>query len=436
MPAVLLSARFSLRHYSLSVPYTILNRNPGRIIDSGNQLSRKLLLAYILILAAGMSLIPFTIDPFLPTLPMAADDFGVPNSTLQLTLTGVTIGFAIGQLIAGPLSDAIGRRKPLLFALALYVVSATLVFFAPNIELFFLMRVLMGMSAAAANAISLAIIRDLYSGMPMLKMLGRVFALQSLAPIIAPILGAQLIGFIEWRALFLVFAFFVLLVLLFANSMLIETLPPARRRSSSPMGIARGFRNVLRDRIFVGLMIFSALQITAIFAYVNILPFLYQESYGITLSNFGWFFALNSFGLWLGIQLGSRLPKYLPAPWLLVGYGVLGLVVGVSAVVASGASFWLIQFIFFGFTFNFGLSITSVQTLALLKHGSEAGTASSLLGVANFVVTASASALFMQLGTDTSVGLGGWIAGSYLIGLLSLIFVVRPWSVTDMRANQ
>jgi len=218
--------------------------------------------------------------------------------------------------------------------------------------------------------------------------------------------------------------------------MLIETLPPARRRSSSPMGIARGFRNVLRDRIFVGLMVFSALQISAIFAYVNITPFLYQESYGITLSNFGWFFALNSFGLWLGIQLGSRLPKYLPAPWLLVGYAGLGLVIGLSAVVAAGSSFWLIQLIFFGFAFNFGLSITSVQTLALLKHGSEAGTASSLLGVANFVVTALASALFVQLGTDTSVGLGSWIAGSYLIGMLSLFFVVRPWSVQDMRTNQ
>jgi MFS transporter, DHA1 family, multidrug resistance protein len=415
------------------VPYTIFNRNPGRIIDSGDQLSRKLLLAYILILAAGMSLIPFTIDPFLPTLPMAADDFGVPNSTLQLTLTGVTIGFAIGQLIAGPLSDAIGRRTPLLFALALYVVSATLVFFAPNIEMFFLMRVLMGMSAAAANAVSLAIIRDLYSGMPMLKMLGRVFAVQSLAPIIAPIMGAQLVGFIEWRALFLVFAFLFLIVLLFANSLLIETLPPARRRSSTPLGLLRGFRNVLRDRIFVGLMVFSAVQISAIFAYVNIMPFLYQDSYGISVSNFGWWFSLNSFGLWLGIQLGSRLPRFAPAPWLLVGYATLGAIIGGSAMLAASGDFWLVQLIFFGFAFNFGLSITSVQTLALLKHGSEAGTASSLLGVANFVVTAAASSLYVGLGTDSSVGLGSWILGVYLIGIASILLVVRPWAVTDMR---
>jgi MFS transporter, DHA1 family, multidrug resistance protein len=415
------------------VPYTIFNRNPGRIIDSGDQLSRKLLLAYILILAAGMSLIPFTIDPFLPTLPMAADDFGVPNSTLQLTLTGVTIGFAIGQLIAGPLSDAIGRRKPLLFALGLYVVSATLVFFAPNIEMFFLMRVLMGMSAAAANAVSLAIIRDLFSGMPMLKMLGRVFAVQSLAPIVAPILGSQLVGFIEWRALFLVFSFMFLIVLLFANSLLIETLPHARRRSSTPLGLIRGFRSVLRDRIFVGLMVFSALQISAIFAYVNITPFLYQDTYGISVSNFGWWFALNSFGLWLGIQLGSRLPRFAPAPWLLVGYAALGAIIGGSAMLAASGDFWLVQLIFFGFAFNFGLSITSVQTLALLKHGSEAGTASSLLGVANFVVTAIASSLYVGLGTDSSLGLGTWILGSYLIGLASILFVVRPWAVTDMR---
>lgn len=380
-----------------------------------------------------MSLIPFTIDPFLPTLPMAADDFGVPNSTLQLTLTGVTIGFAIGQLIAGPLSDAIGRRKPLLFALGLYVVSATLVFFAPNIEMFFLMRVLMGMSAAAANAVSLAIIRDLYSGMPMLKMLGRVFAVQSLAPIIAPIMGAQLVGFIEWRALFLVFSFLFLIVLLVANSLLIETLPLARRRSSTPLGLLRGFRNVLRDRIFVGLMVFSAVQISAIFAYVNITPFLYQDSYGVSVANFGWWFALNSFGLWLGIQLGSRLPKFAPAPWLLVAYTSMGAIIGTSTIIASSADFWLVQLIFFGFAFNFGLSITSVQTLALLKHGSEAGTASSLLGVANFIVTAAASTLYVGLGTDTSVGLGAWILGAYLIGLSSILFVVRPWTVADMR---
>jgi MFS transporter, DHA1 family, multidrug resistance protein len=433
LPGESLKVKISRRHYSRSVPYTILNRNPGRIIDSGDQLSRKLLLAYILILAAGMSLIPFTIDPFLPTLPMAADDFGVPNSTLQLTLTGVTIGFALGQLIAGPLSDAIGRRKPLLFALALYVVSATLVFFAPNIEMFFLMRVLMGMAAAAANAVSLAIIRDLYSGMPMLKMLGRIFAVQSLAPIVAPILGSQLVGFIEWRALFLVFAFLFLIVLLFANSLLIETLPHARRRSSTPLGLMRGFRNVLRDRIFVGLMIFSALQVSAIFAYVNITPFLYQDTYGISVSNFGWWFALNSFGLWLGIQLGSRLPRFAPAPWLLAGYAALGAIIGGSAMLAASGDFWLVQLIFFGFAFNFGLSITSVQTLALLKHGSEAGTASSLLGVANFVVTATASSLYVGLGTDSSIGLGSWILVTYLIGLASLVFVVRPWAVTDMR---
>lgn len=433
LPVALVRVKTSRRHYSLSVPYRIFNRNPGRIIDSGDQLSRKLLLAYILILASGMSLIPFTIDPFVPSLPLAADDFGVPNSTLQLTLTGVTIGFAIGQLIAGPISDAIGRRNPLLIALVLYVISATLVFFAPNIELFFLMRVFMGMSAAAANVVSLAIIRDLYSGMPMLKMLGRVFAVQSIAPIMAPILGAQLVGFIEWRALFLVFAFFVLVVLIFANSVLIETLPPARRRSSSPMGLARGFRNVLRDRIFVGLMIFSALQISAIFAYVSITPFLYQDSYGISLNAFGWLFALNSVGLWLGIQVGSRLPRYFPAPWLLVGYAAHGVLLGGSAMLAWQSGFWLIHLIFFGFAFNFGLSITSVQTLALVKHGSEAGTASSLLGIANFVVTALASGIFVTLSTANSLALGAWIAGAYSLGALSLLFVVRPWAVADLR---
>ena len=152
------------------------------VIESGDQLSRPMLLTYILLLAAGTSLIPLTIDPFLPVFPEIAEFYGVPNAAVQFTLTGVLVGFATGQIIAGPLSDAFGRRRPLLLALAIYLLAAMALFFAPNIESFAVLRILMGIGAAASNVIAQAIVRDLFSGLPMMQMLARVYLLQSLVP--------------------------------------------------------------------------------------------------------------------------------------------------------------------------------------------------------------------------------------------------------------
>ena len=147
----------------------------GRVVTSGEDLSKKLLLSYIFILALAMSLIPFSIDPYLPAFPEIADFYGVPNGTVQASLTGVTLGIALGQLILGPLSDAFGRRPLLLIAIAGYGASAALVFLVQDFEAFLLLRFAMGFFAAGGDVISRAIVRDLYRGQPMQQMLARIF---------------------------------------------------------------------------------------------------------------------------------------------------------------------------------------------------------------------------------------------------------------------
>ena len=403
------------------------------VIESGDQLSRPMLLTYILLLAAGTSLIPLTIDPFLPVFPEIADFYGVPNAAVQFTLTGVLVGFAVGQILAGPLSDAFGRRNPLLLALGIYLIAAMALFFAPNIETFAILRILMGMGAAASNVIAQAIVRDLFSGLPMMQMLARVYLLQSLVPVVAPILGSQLAEILPWQQLFLVFGFVVLLVLLAANRFLIETLPPARRRSQTALGLARGYRAVLRDRIFVGLMIFGALQLLALFTYLNTVPFLFQDSYGISPTEFGVLFAFNALVSWAGVQIGARLPKLFPAQWLLAVYALIGSSVGVSLFLTAGAGIWVTEALFAIQLLCFGATITSHQTLALLNHGSEAGTAASLLGVSAFIFVSAMSPVIASIDTQSTAGIGLMIAVGYGGALLALLVIVRPWLVADMR---
>ena len=415
------------------MPQFRLPKVRGRVIDSGDQLSKKLLLSYILILALAMSLIPFTIDPYLPSFPAIGQFFGVSNGVVQASFTGVTVGIAAGQLIIGPLSDAFGRRKLLLIAVSGYVVATALAFLAPNIETFILLRFFMGFFAAGGDVVARAIIRDLYRGQKMQRMLARVFLIQSLSPILGPIVGSQLTEFVVWQGVFLVFALVALVLLLLANFLLIETLPVAQRRSSTPIGLARGYVNVLRDRVYIGLMFFSGLQLSALFAYLNFSPFIYQDGYGISPTEFGLWLSVNGLASYIGVQVGALLARLIKGHWLLAGYAAIGSGVGLGLVLGSGGEFWVIQTMFFIQLFIFGAGITVVPTIALYNHGSEAGTASSLLGVFNFAFASILSAFYGLLSTSSSGDVGWLIGALFGLSFLALIFISQPWKLPDLR---
>jgi len=415
------------------VPLIKLPKVRGRVIDSGDQLGKKLLLAYIFLLALSMSLIPFTIDPYLPAFPAIGQFFGVPNGVVQASFTGVTVGIALGQLLIGPLSDAFGRRKLLILTIAGYTTATLFAFFSPNIETFILLRFLMGFFAAGGDVVARAIIRDLYRGQKMAQMLARVFLVQSMSPILGPIVGSQLTEFLPWQGIFLAFGIVTLLLLLAVNFLLIETLPVARRRSSTPVGLARGYLNVLRDRVYIGLMFLAAFQLSSLFSYLNFVPFIYQQGYGISTTVFGVWMAVNGVASYLGVQLGAWVAKYIKGHWVLVGLALIGVGVGAGLFIFAGGEFWIIQSLFFIQLFIFGASLTIIPTIALYNHGSEAGTASSLLGVFNFTFASALSGLYFMLRSDTTADLGILTGALFLGSLLTLVFISRPWLLPDLR---
>jgi DHA1 family bicyclomycin/chloramphenicol resistance-like MFS transporter len=384
-------------------------------------------------LGFSMSLIPFTIDPYLPAFPAIGEFFGVANGTIQASLSGVTIGLAFGQLFAGPLSDAFGRRPLLLLATLGFAISALALFFSPNLTFFIAVRFAMGFFAASADVVARAIVRDLYHGQPMLKMLTKIFMVQSLSPIIGPIVGSQLVGVGPWQLIFLTFGLFGLALGIFSLFFMHETLPVAQRRSPSLTGMLRGFQSVLKDRIYVGLLIVSALQISALFGYLNVVPYLYQDHFGLSAPDFGVWFAVNSIGLWLGVQFGGLMAKYFRAQWLMVVFIMLAMLAGLSLMITAGTTLIAAEIGFFAVIFLFGAPATIIPTIALLKHGSEAGTASSLMGTLNFVSTSVAALVYSQLSTTSTDDVGLWIFTLFTISLLVIVFVVRPWTIPDLR---
>ena len=405
----------------------------GRVVTSGDDLSKKLLLSYIFILALSMSLIPFTIDPYLPAFPEISDFYGVPNGTVQASMTGVTLGLAIGQLVLGPLSDAYGRRPLLLIAIAGYGLSAIAIFFVPNFEMFLVLRFSMGVFAAGGDVVARAIVRDLYKGQPMQQMLARIFLIQSLAPIVGPIIGSQLTEYVIWQGVFLAFGLFGLLLALLASRLLIETLPKDQRRASTPKGLAKGFRSVLQDRIYIGLMFYGAFQLAALFAYLNTVPFIYQDTFGLSPSDFGVWVAVNAAASYIGVQVGSRLAKVIRGQWLLAWYSGIGVIIGAGLMLSAGTNIWWAEFFFFWQLFVFGAGITTIPTIALYNHGHEAGTAASLLGVFNFTLTSLVSLLYSVLRTDSTYDVGAMISILFFLSISALIFITRPWKVPDLR---
>jgi len=240
---------------------------------------------------------PLSLDLYLPALPQLTDDLGTSTSGAQLTITACLLGLAVGQLIAGPLSDRYGRRRPLIIGLACFLLSSIACAFAPTIELLVALRLIQGLSGAAGLVISRAVARDLFDGRELVVFFTRLMLINGFAPVLAPVLGGQLARVMDWRGMFLVLAGFGLVLLLAGTLGVPETLPPPRRVVGGLGDTLRGFRVLLRDRRFVGTAASSGLASASMFAYISGATFVLQEIFGLSPQQFSYVFGLNSIGI-------------------------------------------------------------------------------------------------------------------------------------------
>jgi DHA1 family bicyclomycin/chloramphenicol resistance-like MFS transporter len=398
-------------------------------------ISKSQRLVYIFVLGFLLMVQTLVTDMFLPAHPLIATFFEVPDAFVQYSLSAVTLGAAIGFFVAGPLSDSMGRKKPVLLALGLFTFASAALYVAPGIEAFIVLRFMQGLAGAATAVIAQAIIRDLFVGNAMLKMLSRAWLISGLAPIISPIIAAQLMLVApDWRIIPLALAILGIAILVFASRALVETLHKDNRRAKGFDGVAKRFIAVFKDRILVGLVLIGMVQTVGLFSYLNIIPFLYQDSLGLTPVEFSLAFSTTAFSWFLGIQAGAKLGRMFKAHWVVLGALVLAVLAGTSLYIIGSMDVGIetVVPLMAMFLVSFGMTITPIQTIALQGHGSEAGTAASVLGVMNSATAALSAPLYPLIGSATTTGLGLTVAITHLAAIGVFFFVVRPSSVPAM----
>lgn len=401
--------------------------------NPGDSLSRRRKLLYILLLGALTALGPFTIDLYLPAFPALEASLGVSEAEVQLTLTGTTVGFALGQLVVGPLSDKFGRRLPLILATALHITASLGAALSTDLASLGLFRVLMGIGAAGGGVVAMAMVRDLFSGYAMVRMFSRMALVNGLAPILAPVIGSQLLLIMPWPGIFYFLAGYGTLVIIAAILLVRETLP-RELRGKSGLTAGQRYKLLFSDRIFVGLLLLGGMNFAGLFAYLSASPFLFQDVYGFTPQQYGLLFGINSLGIVAGVQTSSRVIRRVPPQWILACSTAWMFLMAVLIVVFDrlGLGLWGVMVPLWFYILGTGFTFPCVQVLALSKHGAQAGTAASLLGAATFLMAGIVSPVVGWFGEISATVMGGVQATSILLAMAVLWLVVRPRTVPSI----
>ena len=371
---------------------------------------------------------PLAMDMYLPSTPTIAASLHAGQSLVQLTLSGCLAGLAVGQLVAGPVSDGMGRKRPLLIGVLAFTVLSVACAAAPDIWSLVVFRFLQGMAGATGVVLSLAIVRDLYEGTELARVLGSLMLVFGLAPVLAPVIGGQILRFTSWRGVFGVLAA-VGVVLLAASWFLPETLPPGRRTPPRFRQLLADSRTLLRDRQYAGYTLAVTFGTAALITYISALPFIVEDGYHQSPQVFSLFFTINAIGLTAMAQLGTRLIRRVPVARV-VRASLLVMVAGalafLAAALAPSPPLAVLLVPLFVFVASFGMMRPNGTALALEGQGSIAGTASAWLGALPFMLGAVLSPL-AGLGGEGGATVAGVLLGALcLLALGSQLVITRP----------
>lgn len=376
----------------------------------------------ILLLGALVGLGPFTIDAYLPAFPSVAAELGTTAAAVQFTLTSTTLGFALGQLFAGSLSDRFGRRGPLVTATAIHVVASVAVLLSTSIVEVVAARLAQGVGAAGGAVIAFAIARDAFKGTELVRALGSLALFSGLAPVIAPIIGGQLLLVTSWRGVFGFLAGLGLVTVLLTAALMPETRPRSRR-ARERLGTWWSYRLLFHDPVYLAWVCAGAMQFAAFFTYISNASDLFQGDYGTSPQTFGLLFGINGVGLAIGAQVSSRLARRTDRRRLVVVAQIaLGCAAG-ATVCAGVARLPLVPaaVMLFVFALSYGFALPCVQSLVLERLPQIAGTAASVMGALNFTTGGLMAAIVGLVGVSaTTLG----VAQLLLVGVAVALFRV------------
>nr|WP_243834999.1 multidrug effflux MFS transporter [Alicyclobacillus sacchari] len=379
------------------------------------------------ILGVLTAIAPLSIDMYLPALPTMARDLHAATATAQLSLTACLVGLAIGQLFAGPVSDASGRKRPLLVGLVLYLLASFACGRMPSVWGLVALRFVQGLCGSAGIVIARAMVRDMYSGVELTRFFSLLMLINGVAPVLAPVIGGQLLRFTSWRGVFLILCGIGVALTALVALYLPETLPASHRTRGGIKGITSSFGRLLRDPIFMAYAFSQGLVSAGMFGYISGSPFVLQDIYGLSPQWFSVCFAINGIGIVMASQVSGWLAKRVDGPRLFQSGACIAALGGVALLLSLlfGAGLAGILPSLFLLVSSVGIVSTLGASLAMQNHGRAAGSAAGLIGVSQLLLGALASPLVGLGGAHTGLPMGIVIA---IADVGSLVWYAA-WSV-------
>jgi DHA1 family bicyclomycin/chloramphenicol resistance-like MFS transporter len=382
----------------------------------------------VLILAVLSLIAPLAIDMYLPALPFIAAGLNATDAQAQATLPTYFAGFAIGQAFYGPIADRFGRKPPLYFGLGIYIAASLGCALAPNVETLIALRFLQAAGGCAGTVVARAMVRDLFTGADAIRVYSRVLLVFGVGPILAPMIGSGVLLWFGWREIFWLLTLIGVLSMILIFIRMPESLNPAHVKPLRLESIIVGYWRLFTHRNFVGYALTGGTMMAGTFAYIAGLPFVIVNIYGHPSAYFSWVFGINAVGFIIASQVNVRVQRKHSPERVLLSALLLQMVAAavfvIDVVAGWGGLFGILVPLFFWIA-TMGFVIPNTTALAMGPFAANAGAASAMLGVLQFVLAAVSSGLVAAAADGTALPMVGCMALFSLVALLINRFVVK-----------
>ena len=385
----------------------------------------------VFILGLLAMLMPLSIDMYLPALPVISAQFGVPAGSAQMTLSTYILGFALGQLLYGPMADSLGRKPVILGGTLVFAGAAVACALAQTIDHLIFMRFLHGLAAAAASVVINALMRDIYPKEEFSRMMSFVMLVTTIAPLMAPMAGGAVLVWFSWHAIFWILALAALLASAMIFFFIDETLPPEHRQKFHIRTTIGNFASLFRHKRVLSYMLASGFSFAGMFSFLSAGPFVYIELNHVSPQHFGYYFALNIVFLFVLTIINSRFVRRVGALNMFRAGLWIQFVIAVWLVVSAflGVGFWALVIGVAAFVGCVSMISSNAMAVILDEFPHMAGTASSLAGTFRFGIGAIVGAL-LSMATFTTAWPMLWaMAFCATSSVLFCLYASRPRKV-------
>lgn len=384
--------------------------------------------SFILVVFLGMltAITPLATNLYLPALPIMPGELNTTASNIQMTIGIMTFGVALGQLFGGPISDTMGRKLPLIIGNLLCVISGIICAYAPSIEILLLGRFLQGLTGSVGVVISKAIARDFASGQELTKLFALLMMVNGLAPVLAPLVGGQLLLFTTWRVIFVILAVFST-ILLVGSLLFRESLPKEKRITGGVNVAVKNYITLIKDKRFLGQTLIQLFAFGGFFAYISGSSFVYQNIFNLSAQEFSYFFGINSCGIILASAISGRISNVITSKQLLT-FSLWQLTISSLLFLIAMISGWPlipVTTILFFAVCTVSLFGSASFSMAMTNYGKMAGSASAILGFASMFSAGIVSPLVGIGGDHTGIPMGITMLVCAVLSLLCLYGLVE-----------